>query len=78
MSTLPYTDKESAEALSMVVGNTPWLAVTLSHAYLASLAAVKQEHAARDMYQQGPLTLDRSRELLRRAVSEGFVAVLPK
>ncbi len=78
MSVTPYTDKEAAEALVQVVGGTTWEAVTLARGYLATLQGTSIEDAAREMYDHGPQTLRRSRELLGRATTEGILPLLTR
>jgi hypothetical protein len=73
-----YTDQEAAEALTQVIGSTTWVGVTLAHAFLATLAGTSVEDAGRQMYNQGRLTLRQSRELLGRAIADGFLATLPR
>lgn len=73
-----YTDKEAAEALVTVIGETTWIAVTLAHGYRAVIGGGSEQEAARAMYDRGPLALGKGKELLGRALSEGFLAVLPR
>jgi hypothetical protein len=73
MSVMPYKDEEAARALAQVVGGTTWEAVTLAHGYLATLQGTSIDDAAREMYERGPQTLRRSRELLGRTATEGIL-----
>jgi hypothetical protein len=63
------TDREAAEALGQVIGTSPWAAVTFAHGYLAVLGGKNPDEAARFMYQRGPQTLRKSRELLSEATT---------
>jgi hypothetical protein len=69
-------DKEAAEALVQVIGATPWEAVTFAHGFLAMLGGTSLDGAAREMYDRGPQTLKKSKELLAEAATKGFVALL--
>lgn len=69
-------DKQVAEALAQVIGATPWEAVTFAHGYLAMLGGASLNDAARLMYDRGPQTLKRSKELLGEVTTKGFVALL--
>jgi hypothetical protein len=78
MSVTPYTDEEAAKALVQVVGGTTWEAVTLARGYLATLQGTSIEDAAREMYERGPQTLKRSRELLGRSATGGILPLLTR
>lgn len=80
MSTSTPSDKEAADALINVIGESRWEAVALAYGYLAALRGEGDEQAARLIRERGPqaLTLTRSRELLRSAHEKGFLNTLPR
>lgn len=78
MSDTPYTDEEAARALVQVVGGTTWEAVTLARGYLATRQGTSIDDAAREMYERGPQTLRRSRELLEQAATGRILALLTR
>jgi hypothetical protein len=78
MTVAPYNGQEAAEALLQIIGGTTWEAVTLAHGYLSTLRGGSDDDAARAMYERGPQTLKRSRELLAGAKVIGFLEVLTK
>ncbi len=69
---------EAAKALAEVFGNSPWEAVALAHGYLRVLKGESEDAAARVSYEMGAATLTASRQLLKRAVKEGFLSVLQR
>ena len=79
MSPTAHSDQDvaAAEALTAVIGDSRWDAVALAHGYLALLAGMGDEQAARAIYSRGPQTLKRSRELVEELKAEGFLKLLP-
>ncbi len=69
-------DRAAAAALVKVVGDTRWEAVTFAHGYLALKDGRLPEEAAKVMFQRGPQTLKKSKELLGAVTTKGFVAQL--
>jgi hypothetical protein len=74
---LTYTDREAAQAVVNVIGSSRWEAVTLAHGYLAMLGGTDDDSASRAMFSRGTQTLRRSRELIERSKSAGFLGLLP-
>jgi hypothetical protein len=70
-------DLAAAEALTAVIGNSRWEAVTLAHGYLGLLGGTSDEEIARAIYNRGPHTLKRSRELVEALRIEGLLSLLP-
>lgn len=79
MSRTSFSDREAAEALVNVIGESRWEVVAVAHGYLAALNGTDVGQAARLVRERGPggLTLTRSRELLRNAQEKGFLNALP-
>jgi len=69
---------EAATALAEVFENSPWEAVAVAHGYLRLLKGESEDAAARASYEMGAATLTASRQLLKRAVKDGFLAVLQR
>lgn len=69
---------EAARALVEVFENSPWEAVALAHGYLRLQKGESEEAAARVTYEMGAATLTASREMLKRAIKEGFLSVLQR
>lgn len=72
----PIPDTDAAAALVKVVGETEWEAVTFAHGYTAHQSGKSLDEAAKLMYQRGPQSLKRSKELLGAVASKGFVSQL--
>lgn len=70
------TDQEAADALVSVVGDTRWEAVTFAHGFIAQQSGKSPDEAAREMYDRGPQTLKKSKELLEAAGARGFIGQL--
>jgi hypothetical protein len=69
---------DAARALVSVFNNSPWEAVALAHGYLSLRNGATEDVAARAAYDMGAPTLTASRQLLRRALDEGFLSVLQR
>lgn len=75
MSETQYGDKQAAEALVAVIGDSRWEAVAVARGYLALLDGADIEQAARAIYEagKGTLTLKRSRERIEQSPTKGFL-----
>ena len=71
-----FSDQEAAEALTKVLSDSKWEAVALAHGYLALLKGQNDELAARTIYQRGPQTLKKSRELIKKLKAQSFLSLL--
>jgi hypothetical protein len=69
-------DKDAADALVNVVGDTRWEAVTFAHGFIAQQGGKAVDEAARAMYDRGPQTLKKSKELLGAVATRGFIGQL--
>jgi len=69
-------DDTAAEALTKVIGDSRWEAVALAHGYLGLLGGASDEEAARAIFEHGPQTLRRSRELVAELKVRGFLELL--
>jgi hypothetical protein len=70
------SDKDAADALVNVVGDTPWEAVTFAHGFIAQQRGKSVDEVAKQMYDRGPQTLKKSKELLGAVGAKGFVGQL--
>jgi hypothetical protein len=66
-------DKDAAHALVNVLGDTRWEAVTFAHGFIAQKSGKPLDEAAREMYNRGPQTLKKSKELLGAVGTKGFL-----
>ncbi len=73
---LVFSEKEAAEALARVVGQSRWEAVALAHGYLDLLAKGDEKTAARITFERGPFTLKKSIEKLTQARTAGIRSIL--
>jgi len=69
------SDREAAEALVACIGDARWEAVTLALAYLAVQEGQDLEQVARMMYERGPYTLKRNREIVKE-IGAGFLHLI--
>jgi len=74
--TLNYSDREAAQSLVKVVGESRWEAVALAHGYLSALEGTTDKDAAKAVFKRGPQTLKRSEELIRESRKKGFLTLL--
>ena len=58
------TDNDAAAALVNVVGDTRWEAVTFARGFIAKQGGQPRDEAAKGMFDRGPQTLKKSKELL--------------
>jgi hypothetical protein len=65
-------DKDAADALVNVVGDTRWEAVTFAHGFIAQQGGIPLDDAARAMYDRGLKPLKKSKELLGAVGTRGF------
>jgi hypothetical protein len=72
------SDEEAAQALVAVLGDSRWIGVTLAKGYLSVRNGEDPNIAARKMFESGPLTFRKAKELLSQVPNLGFVAMLPK
>lgn len=72
---MAFSDKEAAEALIKVIGQSRWEDVVLARGFLKVIQGGSEDEAAREMYEQGPYTLGRSRLILQNARQKGFLAL---
>jgi hypothetical protein len=73
-----FSDKEAAQAVAAVLGDSRWVGVTLAKGYLSVENGEDSDQVARTMFESGPLTLKKAKELLCQAAKEGFLATLSK
>jgi hypothetical protein len=71
-------DRDAADALVNVIGETRWEAVTFAHGLIDLQSGKSLDKAAREMYQRGPQTLKKSKELLEAVGTKGFVRQLTR
>ncbi len=76
MAPSTYSDREAAAALVSVLGSSKWSAVALAAGFLLHLRHESDEAAARVIFDSGSMTLARSRELVSKFKTQGFLALL--
>jgi len=76
MADFAYSDKEAAQALTGIIGTSRWATVAFAHGYLALQDGKDEDSAARIIFEKGPQTLKRSRELIEQSKSLGFFTLL--
>lgn len=69
-------DVDVAHALVEVLGDCPWEAVALAHAYIHLLDGADVESSARIAFKRGAATLAKSRQLVAGAKERGFIGLL--
>lgn len=73
---ITYSDADAVKALLNVIGESKWEAVALARGFQASREGATLETAAHLIFEHGPQTLKRSKELLEQAKTTGFTALL--
>lgn len=73
---MPYKDKDEAQALVDVIGDSRWDAVAFARGYLAMASGASPGEAARIAYDAGGGALGRNRELFAKARTEGLFGLL--
>ena len=76
--TIIYSDQDAARALTDVIGDSSWNAVAFAAGFQLIEAGKSEDDAARAIYERGPQTLRRSRELVSGLSDGGFVNQLEK
>ena len=76
MAPSTYSDPEAAAALVRVLGSSKWSAVALAAGYLLHLQNENDEAAARVIFDTGTMSLTKSRELVSKFKTHGFLALL--
>ena len=70
------SNEQAAEALCKVIGESGWEAVAIAKGYLALLQYQNDEKAARAIYENGPQTLKKSKELVEKLKVQSFLSLL--
>jgi len=73
-----YSDADAARALVAHVGDSRWEGATYARGFLAIQQGKTDDEAAREMYDRGPHTLTRFRQLAPEIRTRGFLHLLSK
>lgn len=68
----------TAESLTSVLKGSRWVGVNLAQAYLNKIKGEDDETNARSLYESGPMTLRRAREVIPKIDTTGFLNFIPK
>lgn len=73
MSSISYNDKEAAQSLVKIIGESRWEAVCLAGGYLEMLSGRDDKIAARIIFDCGNQTLKRSTDFIKKSKESGFI-----